>query len=80
MQLLLYAEADVNASDAGGETPLDAAVRYRNNPLVQRWLLDAGADINAEDADGNTPCVLAMNRRERDGLIDPSILSHVCPQ
>ncbi len=52
---LLEAGANVNASGAGGRTPLHVAAAENANPAVATVLLAAGADVHARRAGGRTP-------------------------
>ncbi len=54
VQLLLEADADPNAMNDRGQTPLQGGAT-NSNPVVISHLLSAGADPNAMDNDGYTP-------------------------
>lgn len=54
VQLLLEADADPNAMNDRGQTPLHRGAT-NSNPVVISHLLSAGADPNAMDNDGYTP-------------------------
>jgi len=54
IQLLIEYNADVNAQNGRGETPLHVAFRAGNIDVV-RCLLQSGADVNARDDFFNTP-------------------------
>jgi len=51
-------EADINAQNAKGETPLLLAVLSGDERLVRK-LIESGADVNIADKDGNTPLIYA---------------------
>jgi len=53
--------ANVNESDADGQTPLMAGAMTRNNSQdVVTLLLAAGADVNAHNKSGLTPLMMAV--------------------
>ena len=58
VQLLVELGADVNESDASGQTPLHAA-SYIGSDRVARFLVERGADIEAVDSYGMTPVAIA---------------------
>ena len=69
--VLLEANADPNARDAGGSTPLHWASRIgqwwaddRPGLSVYELLLKAGADPNSQDGDGRTPLHMAVSARD----------------
>ena len=53
---LIEAGADVNATDAKGNSPLGVAAEY-NRVDVARTLLERGAEVNAHNCVGATPLV-----------------------
>lgn len=59
-KLLLDHEADIEAKDARGNTPLHLAAK-NGHPNVAELLLNHGAEIEAEDDGGNTALHLALN-------------------
>jgi ankyrin repeat protein len=59
IQAALQQAADVNAMDAGGETPLMYAAGYNKNCEVITMLLTAGADPYARDDAFLTPLMYA---------------------
>jgi ankyrin repeat protein len=59
IQAAIKQGADVNAMDAGGETPIMYAVEYNQSPEIVTELLKAGADVNAHDIVGVTPLMYA---------------------
>ena len=50
---LIEKEADINAKDASGSTPLHYAVQRRNKDIAE-LLITSGADVNAKDGSGDT--------------------------
>ena len=54
VEKLLKQGANVNATDAIGNTVLHVAVMNEENLKVVRVLLDKGANVNAKNSDGNT--------------------------
>jgi ankyrin repeat protein len=65
VRALLAARADVNARQAGWQTPLMVAIQA-NRPDVVRLLLAAGADTTAKDACGRTAMALATSLARAD--------------
>ena len=64
-ELLLALEAEVNAPDFGGWTPLHWAADGDGNVVdVARMLLDAGADPNIQGGDGQTPLHWAVEHAD----------------
>lgn len=65
---------NLNARDAGGQTPLTLAAA-RNKPHIFKLLLDAGADPLLTDSDGNTALFIANNAGAREivSLLQPSL-------
>lgn len=56
---------DLNARDAGGQTPLMLAAA-RNKPQICRLLLAAGADPNLSDPGGNNALCIANTKGSRE--------------
>jgi ankyrin repeat protein len=52
-------DADVNATDERGSTPLLEAARYGHEDIT-RVLIAAGANVKAKDQDGKTALMLAI--------------------
>ena len=67
-ELLLANQADVNATNNHGATPLHAAV-ILNRPEVAEVLLAHGADVTAKDDQGLTPLDQAT-QRGRTNLVE----------
>jgi uncharacterized protein len=65
--LLVRRNADVNARNTAGETPLHVAAASGSVLLVKR-LIDQGADVNLPDSSGRTPLAIATERNDRDIL------------
>ena len=57
--LLSSPGADVNATDARGNTPLLEAARYGHDDIC-RVLIASGANLKAKDKDGKTALMLAV--------------------
>lgn len=64
---------NLNARDAGGQTPLMLAAA-RNKPNIFKLLLDAGADPLLTDSDGNTAFLIASaaGAREITSQLEPA--------
>ncbi len=60
--LLFARQADVNARDYDGKTPLHHAVNQGQKQAVE-WLLKHGAEVNVRDKNGRTPIDLLKGRR-----------------
>lgn len=73
VEYLLAAEADVNATQQGGFTPLMGAAAGGHETIVQR-LLDAGADARVQ-ADGKTAADLAVEHGHAE--LAAAIRSHL---
>ncbi|MFL5759338.1 MAG: ankyrin repeat domain-containing protein [Thermomicrobiales bacterium] len=65
--LLLQHGANVNATDAGGWTPLGLAAHEGRGPIIE-ILLAAGADPNKPNAQGDTPLMVARERDHQDAV------------
>jgi ankyrin repeat protein len=63
---LLEQGADVNATDANGQTPLMLAARSNLDIHAVEALLGHGAQINVRDRLGNTPLTLALDFSKYD--------------
>ena len=61
--------ADVNAADAYGVTPLIAAAESNQSPEVIEILTDAGADVDARDKDGQTALMYAASANPNPAVI-----------
>ncbi len=68
-------DANVNAADEDGETPLMVAVKKGNAPVVD-VLLAAGAKVNAKNARGEDALTLAVRAREPNAAIVASLLKN----
>jgi ankyrin repeat protein len=58
---LLAAGANVNGRDAGGQTPLSAAIALEQ-PVVAKYLVDAGANVNAPTLNKSYPVIEATKK------------------
>jgi|GEM_PF-5139230 len=65
LQNLLDADAEINAQNYEGETPLIKAVINKDANLVAE-LLKKGADVNLADGKGNTPLIYACLLNNKD--------------
>ncbi len=63
--LVTSQNADVNATDERGSTPLIEAARFGHEDIA-RILLAAGADVKAKDKDGKTALMLAVQGDHED--------------
>ena len=72
-ELSITEQADVNAPDIDGRTPLLISVLRRDTSVVQR-LLDLGADVDRADNSGRTPLMVAAG----DG--DAELLRQLLPR
>ncbi len=70
---MIKKDANVNAADEDGETPLMVAVKKGNAPVVD-VLLAAGAKVNAKNASGEDALTLAVRAREPNAAIVASLL------
>ncbi|KAI1735999.1 hypothetical protein F4680DRAFT_452451 [Xylaria scruposa] len=66
VQALINADADVNAVNGRGETPLYIAARQRSASKIVKKLLHAGANALAEDELGYTPLSNAIGCRNNE--------------
>jgi hypothetical protein len=68
VQKLIEYDADIDAGDMGGWTPLSWASRglYFKDGSVLRLLLEHGADVNSRDDDGFTP----LHRASESGALE----------
>ena len=62
VQVLLAADADIEARKDGGQTPLHFAAQLEESGAVIEALLAAGADAKAQDDDGETPLHRAKSK------------------
>lgn len=62
--LFLDMEADINAEDKWGDTPLILAAE-KNNLAIVTLLLDRGADVNAKNTHGRTALAMAEARNDK---------------
>ena len=63
--LVTSQNADVNATDERGSTPLIEAARYGHEDIA-RLLIAAGANVKAKDNDGKTALMLAIQGDHED--------------
>ncbi|MCL2153952.1 MAG: ankyrin repeat domain-containing protein, partial [Oscillospiraceae bacterium] len=61
---LIKEDADVNATDSMGKTPLMLAAEFNTNPEVIRILIEGGAYVNKTDKNFNTPLMIAAEFNE----------------
>ena len=71
--ILSAGNADINATNDEGMTPLYFAV-MQNNLLIAELLLEAGADVNVRDNDGDAPLHLAAENENE--YITKKLLAH----
>ncbi len=64
LKLLIQSEANINARNIMGETPLHIFAKY-GSPAAAQLLLDAGADVNAQNLKGETPYTVSASRTDR---------------
>ena len=60
IRVLLKANADVNALDVYGTTPLFQAIKNKSDLEIIQLLISSNADVNALDVYGTTPLVCAI--------------------
>ena len=70
---MIKKDANVNAADEDGETPLMVAVKKGNAPVVD-VLLASGAKVNAKNANGEDALTQAVRAREPNAAIVASLL------
>ncbi|MBU1101462.1 MAG: ankyrin repeat domain-containing protein [Bacteroidetes bacterium] len=68
VKFLVENNADIQAKDVDGDTPLHWAA-FRGRDEIAAYLLEIGAEINAVNLSQNTPLVYAVNNR-RSSTID----------
>jgi hypothetical protein len=73
IKCLLNYDADLQAQDLNGATPLHRAVRTRCTAAVKA-LLEAGADPKIRNKPGSTPFHLAIQNTGRGGSGDPKAI------
>lgn len=66
IKVLLESNADLNARDAVGKTPLHAAISAGNN-LAVKLLLHHGADVNSVDFEGH-PTIFCLRTLDRNRI------------
>ena len=78
--MLIDRGADVNVPQYdGGWTPLHAAARYSEEPLVIHVLLENGANKYVEDEIGVTPCQLVVANNELPtGAAREEVIQRLC--
>lgn len=69
MEVLIKHGADVNATDDLGSSALLHAVQNATRATVET-LVRAGADVNQPNKEGVTPLMVALARKNEQGLID----------
>jgi len=72
LEALLDENANINAEDNDGNTPLHTAAEYANSQIV-KFLIDKGANTEAKNKDGKTPLNFAEQESMNDGH-DPDTL------
>ena len=72
---MIKKDANVNAADEDGETPLMVAVKKGNAPVVD-VLLASGAKVNAKNANGETALMMACRvSPPKQPVIKPASMS-----
>lgn len=69
MKVLINHGADVNAADEMGNFALLYAVENQTRAMVET-LVNASANVNQQDQNGRTPLMLALLRRNKEGITD----------
>ena len=69
VQLELRCDADIEARNDAGSTPLHVAAAVTDTPAVIQALLDAGADTEAKSDDGHTPLHFAAAATDTPAVI-----------
>ena len=64
LQILLESNADPNAKDVEGKTPLHHAIQERDETCVKFMLDSSSFDLEAQDNHGRTPLYLAISKRD----------------
>jgi len=59
--ILIAADANVNATDSQGQTPLAVAIALEQ-PVIAKYLVDAGASVNTMTSNGSYPLVEASKK------------------
>lgn len=73
IEALIKAQADVNARNKDGGTPLMLAAMNNSNPAVIEALIKAKADVNARNKDGLTPLMFAAMNYSNPAVIEALI-------
>ena len=73
IEALIKAQADVNARDKNGTTPLMVAAMFNSSPAVIEALIKAKADVNARNKAGGTPLMVAAGFNSSPAVIEALI-------